>query len=312
MRKFLLELVNVFLSISIFLLLFSFYGKVLFSGVVTNLLGELSTNIIDTSFSKNYNKDDDKVKVEKNITFEELFGSSKYKELLKDKEVQELIQKYVDSTIEGITDPDSIKNVDLSEDVINYIKENKEVLEKEYGIDISENEVDGLKEDEAFKNLTEDYINKVQIFSESLTKTQKNLIKAYNFLCGLTFKIIMIAIIIFNLLIIALLQKSLFKWINTLGINLLCSGLLTTVLGLIVYFSVKGIVSKMNLSLTSNFLQIVIVGGIATVIGILLIIIYFIIKKKSEDDGMEEIYNEVSKGFDEKFETFDELSPDDE
>ena len=44
---------------------------------------------------------------------------------------QELIDKYVDSAISGVADPDSLNNVDLGEDIINFIIENKEVLEKE-------------------------------------------------------------------------------------------------------------------------------------------------------------------------------------
>lgn len=315
MKKFLIGLLNVFLSIFIFLLLFSFYGKTVFSGFITDFLGELSTNITDYTFVEEHNYDDSDVTVERSFTIEELLTSPKYKELLKDKEVQELIDKYVNSTIVGVTDPNAIKNVDLSEDVINYIKENKEVLESKYGIAIDDEKIDGIKDDDAFKNLTDDYLKKVQIASDSLTSTQKKMIKAYNFVCSLAFKIIMIVLIIIDVVLIALLQKSLYKWINAVGVNLLGSGILTIILGLILHFGINSVISKMKLSLKFNFLQISLVGLVSTIIGIILMIIYFIIKKRTGDDSIEEMYEEVVKGdggFDEKFETFDELSSDDE
>ena len=312
MKKFFIGLLNVLLSIFIFLLLFSFYGRTVFSGFVTDFLGGLSTNITDTDFVKENNDDDYNVKVERSFTMEELLSSPKYKELLKNKEVKELIEKYVDSTIVGVTDPKSLNNVDLTEDVINFLKENKNVLEKEYGIDISDEEIDGIKEDDAFKNLTDDYIEKVQIASDSLTSTQKKLIKAYSFVCSFAFKVIMIVLILIDVFLIALFQKSLYKWINAVGVNLLSSGILTIVLGLILHFGINSVVSKMKSHLQFNFLQICLVGLVAAIIGIVMIIIYFVIKKKSENNNMEEMYNEVSRGFDEKFESFDELSSDDE
>lgn len=306
MKKFLIGLLNVFLSVFIFLLLFSFYGKTIFTGFVTGFIGELNTNILDTEFVEKNNNDDSKVKVEKDLTVEELFDSPEYKELLKNKEVQELIQKYVDTTIIGITDTNALNDVDLTEDIISFIEDNQDLLEEEYNISISDEDIDGLRGNEGLKEFTESYIEGVKSANEELSNNQKKLIKGYNFICSTLFKIILIFLIIINLFLISLLQKSFYKWINSLGVNLLSSGVLTIVLGLILNFSVNGIINRLNLNLKFDFLHISLVGLIASIIGIVFIVIYFIIKKKTKDDDMEVMYNEVSRGFEEKFDDLSE------
>ena len=296
MKKFFTGILNIFLSIFIFLLLFSFYGKTIFSGFITDFLGGLSTNIVDNSFVEENNTDDSSIKIERNITIDELLTSPEYKELLKNKEIQKLIDKYVDSTIIGVTDPDSLTNINLTEDIINFIIENKDVLEKEYNISISDEDINSMRENKDFNNLTNNFIENIKTVSESLTTTQKRLIKAYNFVCGITFKVILIFLIIIDIVLISILQKSAIKWIKVIGANLLSSGILTIILGLILHFSVNSIIEKMKYNLKFDFLKISLIGLIATIIGVILMIVYHFINKNKNNDNNNELYDEVSKG----------------
>ena len=312
MKKVFVGISNVFLSILIFLLLFSFYGKTIYSGFVIDFLGGLSTNINDTSFGKENNDEDDEIIVGRSFTLSELLSSPKYKKILKSKELRKLVDKYIDSTIIGVTNPNSLTDVDLAEDIINFIIENKKSLEKEYGIKISDDDITRMREKEEFKSLTENYIENIKLTSENLSKTQKNMIKLFYFVCGTAFKIIVSVLIFIDLIIISIALKSIYKCIYSIGINLISSGVLTIILGLILHFSINVLVEKLKLGLKFDFLKISLVGFIAMVAGVVLMLICLIIKKKVENKDLEEVYDGDPTGFNGKFDTFDYLSPDDQ
>lgn len=307
MKKFFNGLLTLILGLFIFILLFSFYGKMLFSGFITDFLRGVSTNIVDKNFIvDNKTKKDSKVKVERYLTLGDLVNSSKYKELLKDKGVQKILQKYIDSAIAGVVDPNSLEDVNLEEDIVNYLIENKDELKRKYNIDISDEDIKKMQEDGTFKDLKDNYIRSVETASASLSKFQKSLIKAYTFLCSTTFRILMIVLIIIDLILISILEGSLYKWLNILGINLVTCGILNIILGIILHFSINGIIARLNLGLRFNMLKISLVGLIAAIIGGIYMIIYFAIKKILEKNEADDLYDEVSKGEDD-----DELSLDD-
>ncbi len=307
MKKFLNGLLTLLLGIFIFILLFSFYGKMLFSGFITDFLKGVSTNIVDENFVVADKKvNDSKIKVEKYLTLGDLVSSSEYKELLKDKGVQEILQKYIDSAISGVVDPNSLEDVNLEEDLVNYLIENKDELKRKYNIDISDEDIKKMQEDGTFKDIKDNYIKSVETASASLSKFQKSLIKAYTFLCSVSFKILMIVLIIIDLVLISILERSLYKWINILGINLVTCGVLNIILGIILHFSINGIIARLNLGLRFNMLKISLVGLIAAIIGGIFMVVYFAIKRIVDKNESDDLYDEVSKGEDDY-----ELSVDD-
>ena len=312
MRKFAIKLLGVFLSVFIFTLLLSFYGKTIFTGFMTDLLGNINTTIEDKQFAKDNNHDDTTVTISKNYTVSDILNSPKYKDFLKNREVQKLVQKYVDTTISGVTDTDSLNDIDLGEDIVVFIEENRTLLEKEFDITITDEDIKNLKDSEDFKEITDRYIENVQIASDGLTSGQKKLIKVFNFICSTTFKIILILLIFIDLILIAVLERPFYRVIKSLGVNLITSGLLTVVLGLILNFSITSMVSKMSLKIHFNFLDISIIGGVATCIGIIILIMYFMVKKVVDKNSMEELYEQVSHGKEEMFQSDNEFSSDDE
>ena len=82
---------------------------------------------------------------------------------------------------------------------------------------------------------------------------------------------------ILDLILIALLQKSFYKWIKLFGIALTTDGIFTIVIGGIVYFIVY-VLTRIKF----NIKFLIIVGIIITVIGILIQIIYNILTKNKE------------------------------
>ena len=310
-KKFFVGLLNVLLSTFIFVLIFSFYGKMVFSSFITELIGDVSTNIVNKNFVSENNKDGDKVKVERNITLYELISSSEYKALLKNKEVLNLVQKYIDITIDGMLDNKKLNDVKLEEDIINFLLENKTSFEKEYNVKISDDDIRKLQEDNTLTIIKGNYVDNVMIASAALSNTEKSMLKFYLFICSTTSKIILSVLILVSAVLIIVLQKSFSDTFKTIGVNVLTSGIFTIVLGIILHFVVNKS-NNVDLGLRFDLLKISITGLVATIIGILILVACFVIKKIINKHNMEEMYDDVSNGFGGKFDTFEYLSADDE
>ena len=310
-KKFFVGLLNVLLSTFIFVLIFSFYGKMVFSSFITELIGDVSTNIVNQNFIKENNKDGDKVKIERNITLYELISSSEYKALLKNKEVLNLVQKYIDITIDGMLDNKKLNDVKLEEDIINFLLENKNSFEKEYNVKISDDDIRKLQEDNTLTIIKGNYVDNVMIASAALSNTEKSMLKFYLFICSTTSKIILSVLILVSAVLIIVLQKSFSDTFKTIGVNVLTSGIFTIVLGIILHFVVNKS-NNVDLGLRFDLLKISITGLVATIIGILILVACFVIKKIINKHNMEEMYDDVSNGFGGKFDTFEYLSADDE
>ena len=310
-KKFFVGLLNVLLSTFIFVLIFSFYGKMVFSSFITELIGDVSTNIVNKNFVSENNKDGDKVKIERNITLYELISSSEYKALLKNKEVLNLVQKYIDITIDGMLDNKKLNDVKLEEDIINFLLENKNSFEKEYNVKISDDDIRKLQEDNTLTIIKGNYVDNVMIASAALSNTEKSMLKFYLFICSTTSKIILSVLILVSAVLIIVLQKSFSDTFKTIGVNILTSGIFTIVLGIILHFVVNKS-NNVDLGLRFDLLKISITGLVATIIGILILVACFVIKKMINKHNMEEMYDDVSNGFGGKFDTFEYLSADDE
>ena len=310
-KKFFVGLLNVLLSTFIFVLIFSFYGKMVFSSFITELIGDVSTNIVNKNFVSENNKDGDKVKIERNITLYELISSSEYKALLMNKEVLNLVQKYIDITIDGMLDNKKLNDVKLEEDIINFLLENKNSFEKEYNVKISDDDIRKLQEDNTLTIIKGNYVDNVMIASAALSNTEKSMLKFYLFICSTTSKIILSVLILVSAVLIIVLQKSFSDTFKTIGVNVLTSGIFTIVLGIILHFVVNKS-NNVDLGLRFDLLKISITGLVATIIGILILVACFVIKKMINKHNMEEMYDDVSNGFGGKFDTFEYLSADDE
>ena len=310
-KKIFVGLLNVLLSTFIFVFIFSFYGKMVFSSFITELIGDVSTNIVNQNFIKENNKDGDKVKIERSVTLYELISSSEYKALLKNKEVQDFIQKYIDITIDGMLDNKKLNDVKLEEDIINFLLENKNSFDKEYNVKISDEDIRKIQEDDTLKIIKGNYIDNVRIASITLSNTEKSMLKFYLFICSTTSKIILSVLILISAVLIIVLQKSFSDIFKTIGVNVLMSGLFSIILGIILHFVVNK-TNNVDLGLRFDLLRISIIGLVATIIGILILVACFVIKKIINKHNMEEMYDDVSKGFGGKFDTFEYLSADDE
>ena len=254
------------------LFVFSYTFKDAVKGVITSTLSSDYLTSVITNDSVDFS----------NFTDEE---DKKYydgiKEIIKDEKTQELLDKYINKTIEGISGED-IGDIDIKSDILDLIESNRDKL-KEYGFEISDEDIEQIKNSEEINNLNEEFNSIISDTRESIPESQiKTVSKLTSFLTK-TFRIKCLLGILASLILIGILQWSLYKWIRVFCINSIVSGsiLLVCSLGLI------GILALMNLGIDISFNFMLVSGLGLLVFGIVGLIIYNILVKKFTNPVIE-------------------------
>ena len=207
-------------------------------------------------------------------------------ETLQDDEVKEILGKFIDDVISNISkeEQENINIEELEKKVIEYTKEHKKELEEKTGVEITDemiNEASKLLNDGDVKKSFEQEINN---YKNNITKEEKMALKFYNFITSKDLRTIIIILIIVNILLIAILQKSIYKWIKNLSRAMYISGLSIVILGL----AIKYLISTLTL-LVINPKEIFIIGISLIVFGLLINIVYRIMEKYYIKENKHEI-----------------------
>ena len=195
---------------------------------------------------------------------------------LEDEEVKEMLSEFIDDVINSISkeEQENINIEELEKKIIEYTKEHKKELEEKTGVEITDemiNEASKLLDDGDVKKSFEQEINN---YKNNITKEEKMALKFYNFITSKDLRTIIIILIIVNILLIAILQKSIYKWIKNLSRAMYISGLSIVILGL----AIKYLISTLTL-LVINPKEIFIIGISLIVFGLLINIVYRIMEK---------------------------------
>ncbi len=233
---------------------------------------------------------------EANTIGESITSNEQVNEILNSKEVQELINKYVEISMESIANEEEIDEISLEEDMIQYIKENKKILEEKIGVDITDEMIEKTTEDIKSQELNKTLKEALQKAKEEIPEKDKVFLKGYVFLTSIKLRLLLIGAIILDILLIAIIQMSLYKWIKNVGDALLSSGVGITIMSLIVKLT------------TSRMLNIEILhteiltkhGVMQLVLGLVIIVTYKVISKKVQRKK-EAISNEISEESSEQF-----------
>lgn len=216
-------------------------------------------------------------------------------EILESPEIKELVNKYLDKIITAIADEnisvDELNEFNLEQDMINYIKDNKEVLSKKTGIEITDEMIEEasekLEEIDTKKIVKQTVVN----VRNNLSPQEKQLLKAYNFITSSSLKIYLIIGIVIILLLIAIIKKSLYKWIRNLSNAMTLAGIGT----LIMSKGLEIIISKMlqvqetiKLESMSTLSMKVLICGVIVYIIYKLISIFIVKENKNEVSKVSE------------------------
>ena len=190
------------------------------------------------------------------------------REILNSKEVQELLNKYLDMTVNSLIDEESIDEINLEHDMLEFLKENKDVLEQKVGKEITDEMIDNAEEQFEGKDMTKAFKQTLKNTKQNMSETEVTFLKGYSLLISTKFKVLLFILMIIDLLLIAIIQKSLYKWIKTLGKCLLIGGIGIILISIIVS-KIVSTLSEINSFNTNSLLY----SGIGITIGGIIILI---------------------------------------
>lgn len=203
-----------------------------------------------------------------------LKDSEDINKLLEDERVQEIINKYIDITLDNLTS-EEIKNIDIESDIINYINENKELIKEITGKEVTNEMIEDTKKVIEESNLNESIEETIVSTKESISTEEKIVLKGYKEIISTKTRIITISLILLCLLLIALIDKSFYKWIKTGSICTIISGILVLLMGFILKIIVTSILPLPSFNVSYLYKS----GLIQLIIGSIILIIYIILNK---------------------------------
>lgn len=224
------------------------------------------------------------VKQMKNVTVENVreeiisdvdsnINDESFNELVNNTEADALIQKYIDLLISGMAGNNIDSDINIDEDVITFIDNNKDLLKEKLGV--SDEQLEEFKKSENLKKANDYFKEKVQEGNES-NKSVVTTFRIYNNLISDSLRIILAISIIVLIVIIGILKNSLLSLIKVVGIDLVITAILSILIVTILNFI---IISVADLAITVNYSYGLIYGVVALVIGIIMIVSSNIYKK---------------------------------
>ena len=199
------------------------------------------------------------------------------KEVENNEQINEIVTKYIDDTVCYLTDED-VNNIDFKEDLKTIINENKKILEDKFDVEIKEEDIDQIIETvDDDVNFNKYYNDNLQKTKSNLTEEQKFALKVYRILISKEFKLYVIIGIAVLTVLIALLQKSFYKWLKTLSIAFIVGSILSALISICFGTIVNVAIENLSTNVTINIIPLLNTTFMIFIIGIMLLIIYFII-----------------------------------
>lgn len=279
LRKFLSFILGLVLSLLIGGLLLSFAIK---SVIQEELIGgAIKDNFIPVITNNTDISEEDKKAVE---------------ELFEDKEVNDMVNKMVDEIMATMGSEDGEISQETIDSIFDYVIQNKDKLEEATGQKINTEELEEVRKSEEFQNITQELTKSLNESTAELDDTSKAAIKTYTYIVSNNFRLILIGGIVLDLLLIALVQWSLYNWMSTFGKALSTSGLTLIILYFLMNKIIETLLAEQTITLNIDTSKVLYMGIITIIVGILLIVIKHIIDNiiKNKKDNMEIEYNAVS------------------
>ena len=201
--------------------------------------------------------------------------------ILESKEVEDLMNKYLDKIINNLSSDEEIDEYEIEKDVINFLKENRQEIEDITGKEITNEQIEKTKELYEDNHISHSVEKAIKEAKENMTTKEKTVLKGYSFIISTLFKVLMFIIIVINLVLISVINKSYFMWINTLGNSMFMSGLLTTLIALITSLILRGSTGIKTINTNSLIIPSIIVG----LIGLVISIVYRVVEYKRSDQN---------------------------
>lgn len=205
--------------------------------------------------------------------------------ILESDAIQELIQDYMNKTLKSLDNPEELENIDFEQDVINYLKENKDVIETSSGVEITDEMLNETKENLEARDFNKLVKQKIRNTSNNMTQQEKKVLKIYSFIISKEFKAFLGLLFLINSVIITILINPKHKVITNIGLSLLIGGLETIIMSFVLKLIIINYTNLTNFNIGSliNYSLII------TIIGLIVILVYNSIVKLMKR-RMEKVY----------------------
>lgn len=204
---------------------------------------------------------------------------------------KDLVNEFVEDVLEDISTGDT-SDFDLGEKVLDFVEDNQSEIETLIGQPLPMEKIEKFATSEEVSQFNEQYKNVISNVSNTVPASVKNIVKILETFISSDFRETCLVISIVLIVVIGLLQWSLYKWIRTLGNTLLGVNIFVFIISVIGNFLSAGLTTLLNLNMSLEFGKAIISSAIAGGIGIVLLIIYVVIKKLV---GKGDEVNEVSQ-----------------
>lgn len=213
-------------------------------------------------------------------------------EILESKEIKELVNNYVDRMIDLIgkdeITEEELENLNIEQDMIEYIKENKSVLQEKTGIEITDEMIDKATEKINERDTNKVLKQTIENTRNNLSQEEKELLKTYQFIVSTKLKIVLVIGILIIIILLIILNEPKYLCLKNISSATIFASITTLIISLALNAVVKSVINGITLK-TNKMLTLSI---IVLIVGIVLFIIYFILNKKLSSRGGK---NEVSK-----------------
>lgn len=256
-----MKALRIFLSVVVsIILVILVVGLTMVSSLKTIVQKNMVTEVIKTQIFDSSNNSINKDEINK---------------ILEDKEINTIVNEIIED-ITGDVNQEKITIDDATiEHAINYAEAHKEELEKITGekIDLSDVNIEEIKTE------INDSLAQTDFNTDQSVKT---VIEAYNIFTSKELFYGLLGAIIFQIVLLALLSWSAYKWLLPAGISLIVSGVIGFATFLLSFAVVGMIASETNISINTN--SILINSLIELAVGIIAVVVVSIINKKKKEN----------------------------
>lgn len=204
---------------------------------------------------------------------------------------KELVSEFVDTVLEDVTSGDT-SDFNLGEKVLDFVTDNQSEIESVIGEPLPMDKIENFANSDEVSNFNEQYKNVMSTVSGKIPTPLKGVIEFVEKFISEDFREGCLIIGLISIILTALLQWSLYKWIRTLGNTALGIGIFTFIISLIGNIFSSAIAALLRFGGTLGFGKAVWSSAICGGTGIILLIVYAIIKKCADK---KENKNEISQ-----------------
>ena len=204
--------------------------------------------------------------------------SEAIQEMMEDEKISDTINQISSELMEALGDPNASFDQSTLDGFLDYFIENKDKLEELTGSEIDVEEIEKFKESDEYKEFGEELSESLKKSTAEMDSSSKSALQGYNVIKSNNFRFGLLGAAVVLLILIALVQWSFYKWLGTLGKALFTSGLCITIIGLGVNYFMDYLTQKIDFNIHINTGNILFMGIMSVIVGLLLVVICKIIK----------------------------------